>query len=173
MLGWLHLLGQGVPAVNECWPTSRLSRKGQNRCTQDILGSWGKEREETVGQWSGMRARLNCELWLLPWPLMLFLNSLHPWIPSCTFLFFFFGCMGPEFLIWECWYGMDRDRTCRSKVKNAHDKGCPWGFGEIEICHRQRTGRCLSWGYLDVWEMAASVPLGLHAVEEAKATRHW
>lgn len=137
-----------------------------------ILGPWGKERDskpDRVGWGKGWNVSCDSSRD----PSVLFFNSLNLWTSRCNFLLLFYGCIRPEFLIWECWCGMDRDRTCRTKVKHAHEERYPWESGEITICHRQWMGRCLSWSYLDVWEMAGFSATGLHAAEEAKATRHW
>ena len=52
MLGWLHLLVQGVPAGHKGWPTSRLLIKGQKlHPSYTRAAFWGPGgRRETVSQ---------------------------------------------------------------------------------------------------------------------------
>ena len=122
-------LARWVPTVRECWPTATLLRKSQNCCTHDIfwIQEEGEELRELVRWECGEGEAELCAVGP-PVTSQIVLKSLQPWTASCYF--FFFGCIGSEFLIWECWCGMNRESTCRSGIKDPHDKACPWGFGE-------------------------------------------
>lgn len=94
MFVWKSLLGQVSPCSSWMLANLRASEKGPMLLLWRHFWGLGRRREKgeelrEPGRWGGVRVRLNCVLRFLPWTHKLFLKSLNPWTPCCTFPFSF------------------------------------------------------------------------------------